>query len=72
MTCITFSGAIICVIPTFKLRLADGRHVFMEWHNYLGPTFFLDRACVRQIENWYENHFICDALDWFCKRGHRA
>ena len=72
MTCTKFSGAIVCVSPTFRLRLADGRCVFMDWHNYLGPTFFSDKACVRLIAEWYGDALISDALGWFCERGHRA
>jgi hypothetical protein len=44
----------------------------MSWHSYLGPIFFHDRDERRGIEDWYENPRIIEALDWFCKRGHRA
>ncbi|WP_238066547.1 hypothetical protein [Pseudomonas shirazica] len=53
-------------------RLADGTRVLMSWHNYLRPMFFRDRHEQREIEDWYENPLIYDALDWFCERGHRA
>lgn len=52
-----------------RLRLASGMYVFMEWHRYFGPSFFRDHRCVREIETWYENPEICDALEWFQARG---
>lgn len=77
MACIYFSGrgfrGYICGVPLlFRLPLADGGRLFMEWHNYHGPTFFRDRQCVREIQDWWDNPLICDALDWFCKRGNKA
>jgi hypothetical protein len=72
MPCIRFGGAIVCVSPNFRLPLEDGRRVFMEWHSYLGPTFFHDRARSCINETWYEDPLICKALDWFTGRGCRA
>lgn len=53
----------------FRLPLASGGRVFMEWHRYLGPSFFRDRECRREIQQWYENAEICAALGWFQQRG---
>ena len=53
----------------FRLPLASGGRVFMEWHRYFGPSFWRDRACTREIETWYEVPEICDALEWFQARG---
>lgn len=50
MTCVRIPGGIVCLSPFFRLRLADGSCVFMEWHNYCGPTFFRDRAARRMID----------------------
>ncbi len=72
MSCIHFAGGIICMSPFFRLRLADGRCVFMEWHSYLGPTIYRDRACSRQIDDWYDDVLICEALTWFVNRGEKA
>lgn len=72
MTCIRIEHGFICVSPFFRLPLSDGTRVFMSWHNYLGPIFFRDRNKRREIEDWYENPRIIEALDWFCQRGHRA
>ena len=59
-----------CYLPrVWRLPLASGDRVFMEFHNYLGPFFFRDRACRREIETWYEVPEICAALDWFVGRG---
>lgn len=56
----------------FRLPLASGGRVFMEWHRYFGPSFWRDRRCTREIEDWYERPEICDALEWFQQRGKRA
>jgi hypothetical protein len=53
----------------WRLPLASGGRVFMEFHSYLGPSFFRDHACRREIETWYEDPEICAALDWFVQRG---
>ena len=59
-----------CYLPrVWRLPLASGGRVFMEFHGYLGPSFFRDRACQREIETWYEEPEICAALDWFVGRG---
>lgn len=71
----TASGAIIHLCgfsPCYRLPLADGRRVFMEWHSYFGPAFYHDRARNRIIDNWWEDERICQALDWFQGRGERA
>ena len=72
MTCVRIPGGIVCLSPFFRLRLADGSCVFMEWHDYCGPTFFHDRAARRTIDEWWDNTAICSALDWFIRRGKRA
>lgn len=72
MTCIRIEHGFICFQPSHRLRLADGRRVFMEWHNYLGPTFYRDAAMQRIWEDWYEDPAVCDALDWFTGRGNKS
>lgn len=77
MTCIPFNtgqsrGFICGLSPAHRLRLTDGTRVFMEWHHYLGPTFFRDRDCMREIDDWWDNELIVEAMDWFVSRGHRC
>lgn len=72
MTCIRIEHGFVCGSPSFRLPLANGTRVFMAWHNYLGPSFFRDRAERREIEDWFDNPLICDALGWFCERSYRA
>jgi hypothetical protein len=72
MTCVRIEHGFICLSPLHKLRLSDGSRVFMVWHNYLGPTFYRDRDECREIEDWFNSPLICNALDWFCQRGHRS
>ncbi len=72
MTCIQIEHWWVCGSPFYRLPLADGRRVFMSWHNYCGPTFYHDRDERREIEEWYEDKQICDALGWFVSRGRKA
>ena len=72
MTCTRIRGAIVCWSPFYRLPLSDGRRIYMEWHSYFGPTFFHDRAATRQHETWYNDPRIVEALNWFCRRGHKA
>jgi hypothetical protein len=72
MTCHRISSGIVCISPSFRLPLAAGTRVYMDWHNYCGPTFYRDKAERRIIEDWYECPLICAALGWFQGRGNRA
>jgi len=56
----------------FRLRTSDGGYVFLLWHPYMGPVFYADRICEREIERWYESDSIADALSWFIRRGEKA
>lgn len=61
--------ACISGIHVWRLPLADGRRVFMEFHSYLGPSLFRDRACRREIKDWWVWPEIVAAVDWFVERG---
>lgn len=74
MGCEIYQNMFVCnhTAGTYRLPLADGTRVYRDWHDYLGPIFFKDKMCLREIEDWYNNELICDALDWFQKRGNKA
>lgn len=72
MTCIRIAGGIVCVQPFYRLPLADGRRIFMDWHSFCGPTFYHDKNANRPIADWWESPMICQALDWFQQRGNKA
>jgi hypothetical protein len=72
MTCIRMRGMIVCISPFYRLRLLDGRYVFMEWHRYLGPTLYKDKHCRKEITEWYKDELMCRAVEWFQARGCRA
>lgn len=72
MTCRRIPGGFVCLVPTFRLRLLDGRYVYMTWNNYCGPLFSHDRDETRVIEDWHEDEMLCKAVDWFVKRGKKA
>jgi len=68
-TCVHFVYGVLCFSPRFRLRLSDGRHIFMDWHRHCGPTFYFDRAMNREIEAWWDDLAITEALNWFQSRG---
>ena len=73
MTCHALKGGgFICTTPFYRLRLLDGRYVFMMWHSYFGPEFFRDRLCNQDIDEWWHDEFLCRAVEWFDGRGFRA
>lgn len=72
MTCVTIPCGVVCMSPQFRLRLLDGRYVYMTWNNYGGPLFSLDRDEKRIIDWWHEDEYLCKAVDWFVNRGKRA
>lgn len=73
MTCTKIKGGIICrMSDDYRLRLGDGRYIFMSWHHYCGPEFYHDRAQRRLVVNWWEDDQIMAAVDWFQDRGKRA
>ncbi len=72
MPCIRIPNGTITYSNRYRLRLADGTCVFVDYHDYLGPQIFRDRNGYREIEEWWDNPLMCDALDWFTGRGKRA
>lgn len=68
MTCTNFGHGIICHRPIHKLRLDDGRNVWLEFHPYCGPAFFKDRRLQREIENWWDDPAIDRAFGWYYEK----
>ncbi|QDU35707.1 hypothetical protein [Proteus phage vB_PmiP_RS10pmA] len=56
----------------YRLRLLDGRYVYMSWHSYCGPTLYKDKLESRMIEDWYIDDDIVKAVEWFVHRGKKA
>lgn len=44
MPCYQIGNAIITFNKSFRLPLSDGTHVFMEWHDYCGPSFSMTKV----------------------------
>lgn len=73
MTCLKIGNGFVCVgTPAHRLRLLDGSYVFMEWHDYMGPIFFKDKANTREIIDWWNYPLLVKAQDWFINRGKKA
>lgn len=43
MTCINFGNAIVCVQPWGRLHV-NGKYIYVDFHEYCGPSFTQDRA----------------------------
>lgn len=69
MTCKRIPNGIVCgnFDPANKFVLEDGRIVYMEWHNFMGPMFFKDADCTEDIIEWYDDPMICAKLDEYMK-----
>jgi len=73
MTCTIVFGGVICTNTNhYKLRISDGRRVFIEWHEHCGPVVYVDKAMNRELENWWEDNLVCSAINWFVGRGCKA
>jgi len=59
----------ICMAPT-AIKLMRG--VWMEFHDYLGPTFWRDKHLTKPIYNWVDNPRIVEAFDaWMRSRDEK-
>lgn len=72
--CVQCWGGFMTLTPLVRLRTPDGGYVYMEWQNYCGPTFYRDRAGVRELpmDDAEELIPIWDALEWWISRGKRG
>lgn len=51
MACHCGPKIIVCGPDKFVNLEPYGAHVWMEWHNYLGPTFFRSESAIVPIAN---------------------
>jgi hypothetical protein len=49
MTCIPIKDGFLCGDDTFVDLSPFGAHVWMSWHNYMGPTFFRSKSSIQPI-----------------------
>lgn len=71
MTCNTMNQhrAVVCGFNTVTcLTTSDGWHFWLEWHDYLGPTVWLDRHMTRDHPDWYEDGQVAEAVEQWIKR----
>lgn len=60
------SGVICFANP--PIRLMKG--VWMEWHNYFGPTFYTDKECTKEHADWWERPGLVRAFNEWLKANH--
>lgn len=49
MTCINMGSAIVCVSPWGRLKVGN-RYVWVDFHEYCGPSFYTDAAMRKKYE----------------------
>lgn len=49
MTCLRMGNAIVCISPWGRLRLGN-RYVWVDFHEYCGPSFYWDSANTKPYE----------------------
>ena len=49
MTCTRIGNIIVCTSPWGRLHV-DNRYIWVEFHEYCGPTFFTNRDCTEVYE----------------------
>lgn len=71
MTCIPFGSAIVCVSPSARLKVGN-RYVWMDFHEYCGPSFWRDSAMSKVYDPADENDPVWDAFDVWLKKYRAA
>jgi hypothetical protein len=71
MTCIRFGSAIVCVSPWGRLRLGN-RYVWVDFHEYCGPSFYWDSAMTKGYDPADENDPIWDEFGKWLKKYQEA
>lgn len=76
MTCDCLGGFCLTLLPPLvRLRTSDGGYLYLEWHEYLGPTFYRDRQRTRELSVTGlvdEDDPAWAAFDWWHSRGKRG
>ena len=70
MPCVPFqigqSRGYVCVAARVTKLM---RGVWMEWHSYLGPTFWRDRDCTKPIMDWVNRPRLIAEFDrWYAEQ----
>lgn len=71
MTCIRFGSAIVCVNPWGRLKLGN-RYVWVDFHEYCGPSFFRDAAMTKVYDPADENDPVWEQFDKWLKKYRAA
>lgn len=67
MTCIRAGNAIICFSPWGRLHIGN-RYIYVDFHEYCGPTFFYYSAMTKHYEPKDENDPVWPAFEVWLKR----
>ena len=67
MTCTFMGNMIVCTNPWGRLHV-NGRYIYLEFHEYCGPSFSYDQAGNKPYEPVDENDPVWPAFDkWLTK-----
>jgi hypothetical protein len=67
MTCINMGTAIACVSPWGRLKVGN-RYVWVDFHEYCGPSFFTDAAMSNLYDPKDENDPVWPQFDKWLKK----
>ena len=56
----------ICTADTWH-HLGPG--IYMEWHNYLGPSFYSDKDYSKPIDDWWKKPRVLAAFEKWQKEN---
>ena len=67
MACYRMGGAIVCVNPWGSITV-NGKRMWLEFHEYCGPTFYTDRSMTKVYEPKDETDAVWPAFAGWLKR----
>lgn len=67
MTCINFGSGIVCVNPWGRLTVGN-RYVWVDFHEYCGPSFYKDSAMQKVYDPADENDPVWPEFDKWLKK----
>lgn len=67
MTCINLSDSIVCVNPWGRLHV-NGKYIYVDFHEYCGPSFTQDRAGTVPYTPVDESDAVWEAFEKWLKK----
>ena len=71
MTCVRIPNGIVCLIPWGRLHVGN-RYIWVDWHSYFGPSFWLNAAGTIPYEPDENDPVWVEYDKWLKKREARV